>query len=929
MKKIYFLVCVQIFLVVNSMAQAQPKGMNYQAVALNKDGKLISEQPISLMVNLFTMQDTTMISYFSETHEVNTSASGLFNVIIGEGKKEQGNFNMIPWNSENIWLEMKYKEKGQSGFTSVSQGKLMAVPYAMHTETATKLSNNSSSSNSGFSPPEPGIVSTTWSVFGNAKTDNAGNPFRVNSLGTTDRVDLIMITDNIERLRMLATGDIITKLNFNIGKNLNVNQNLYVVLSSYLEDSLIAFKNVFFNTSGGSTTNLGPFTVANQNPTLLTGSLTVDKATDLDSSLNVDGPSDLNSRLFVNNQSPTLFTGTLQVDSVTNLNDSLNVLNMSPANLSGKLKVDSCATFNDKVKIVSQFSTDTAGTQPSGSLQVGGGAYIKGNLVIGGVAKFGGPVVFGGPVRIKDITESTSTSTGALVVAGGVGIGLNLNVGGASMFGKMTTIKSMAESLDSTTGALKVLGGVGIRKNLHVGGDVGFGRSLTVTGATTLDSILNVNSKGNYIAHFINTSNNHGLSIQIQNPTPGWSNHFVEFRNSGGGVVGRIEGENASEYKNNPAYVNELAIRDFNVLYGELLVTASVIREVSAIAYVVAAAASFTTCVGLGACVAAPVISFIVQAALELASASITLASNVVGLVAAKDRRTEYITYKDARIGVTYESGSADYAEWLPKAEQEEDFLPGQIVGMNQGRITKKLEGCTKLFVISTNPIVLGNMQDKINEKEFVKVAFLGQVPVQVTGLVNEGDYIIPSGKNDGVGIAISPSNMEMDQYTQIVGVSWSSSSMEEAKLVNVAVGLNDNDIQTMVSENEKMLVELRKQFDETYSALQGLIPEKNTKPNSRAAYNSSLSVSTAGNNSNPIIKTNQFDFRSISRETVLELISNAENSIKKTGAKLDGNPFWDRMRQDKAYKEEFIKNIQQVYKNEVDNQIEKWRPKN
>ena len=161
------------------------------------------------------------------------------------------------------------------------------------------------------------------------------------------------------------------------------------------------------------------------------------------------------------------------------------------------------------------------------------------------------------------------------------------------------------------------------------------------------------------------------------------------------------------------------------------------------------------------------------------------------------------------------------------------------------------------------------------------------------------------------------------------MGVSWSSSSIEEAKLVNVAVGLNDNDLQTMVSENQKMWVELRKQFDETYSALQGLIPEKNTKPNSRAAYNSSLSVSTAGNNSNPIIKTNQFDFRSISRETVLELISNAENSIKKTGAKLDGNPFWDRMRQDKAYKEEFIKNIQQVYKNEVDNQIEKWRPKN
>lgn len=535
MKKIYFILGFQFILLLAAYGQVVPKGMNYQAIARNLHGEIIPNQSLQLKVYLFGVVNDQRADHYSETHEVRTNETGLFSLVIGEGVKVQGEYGLIPWNTENIWMEVAIKDKERTTFSTVSSGRLMAVPYAIHAGTADRLSNRTDQDVLTFSPPEPGVISTDWSVFGNAKTDASGNIFRLNSLGTTDFVDLIMITDNKERMRIFAYGDILTKLNFEIGKSLTVGQTLYVVHSASVGDSLFVQKNVYLNTLSGSTINCGPFTVADLNLTLLTGTLTVDQITDFNTTLNVDGPTNLNGRLYVNKKSPTKLSGTLQVDSTTNLNGALHVNNMSPTYLTGTLEVDSAAIFNDKVKITSLFSTDTSGLVPTGSLQVGGGAYIKENFYVGGIAKFGGPVTFGGAVAITDATQSTSPSTGALRVSGGVGIGLNLNVGGAAGIGGMFTVKDLTESIDSTTGALKIFGGAGIRRKLNVRGAGLFYSTLDVAGVSTFNGGLNVTNSNSFIASFINTTNQHGIIIQVNNAAPGWSNNFVEFRNSAGG----------------------------------------------------------------------------------------------------------------------------------------------------------------------------------------------------------------------------------------------------------------------------------------------------------------------------------------------------------------------------------------------------------
>ncbi len=934
MKKIYFILCFQIALLATGYAQAIPKGMNYQAVARNLRGEIISNQKVSLKINLFGNENLQRSNHYSEIHEVTTNEFGLFNLVIGEGSKEQGEYGLVPWNSENIWLEVAIKDKGQSGFAMVSSSKLQAVPYAIHAGTANALSKKTETKTSSFAPPEPGVVSDSWSVFGNAQTDASGNPYRVNSLGTTDFVDLIMITDNIERLRILSTGDIITKLNFEVGKDLTIGENLFVVQTTMIGDSLEVKKNVLFNTTGGGTINYGPFTVSNASPTLLKGKLTVDQATDLNATLNVDGNTDINARLFVNNMSPVHLSGTLQVDSTTNLNDALTVTNMSPTVFSGTLLVDSCATFNDKVLITSQFSTDTSGLFPSGSLQVGGGAYIKENLYVGGVAKFGGPVAFAGAVSIQDVTQSTSTTTGALKVFGGVGIGLNLNVGGAARFGLMTTIKDTTESVDTLSGALKVRGGVGIGLNLNVGGAVFIGNALSVTGTTTLNNTLNVISGGYFAAHFTNTTNNHGISIQINTAAPGWANNYIEFRRVGGGVVGRIEGENQSEFTSNPNYIRQVALLNSNITFSEIAVATATIYLASAIAGVVAAATSFTPCAGLGFCVTSPLISFIVKAALEVAARGVGLGLAVAQLIKNKDRKNDYINYKASHVGVTYESGAGDYAEWLPKNDPEESFLPGYIVGLKNGKISKNTDETGKLMVISSKPIILGNTPVKGKEKTYEKVAFMGQVPVHVLGKVNIGDYILPSGNNDGLGRAVTATEMKAEDYTNMVGVAWSSSENDSYNEINVAIGLNDADINKVVVEQKEMIQSLKTKFSQSNVLLAKLVPgyQELVRINNSEGIEQPLKAGShidyAGKLTDMNFTSSKGNFSEISNEQVDEMMSLAEKTYLEKGGSIEGNPFWSQLKTEPGFKTEFYKNIQNVYKKEFNNQVEKFKPR-
>ena len=140
--------------------------------------------------------------------------------------------------------------------------------------------------------------------------------------------------------------------------------------------------------------------------------------------------------------------------------------------------------------------------------------------------------------------------------------------------------------------------------------------------------------------------------------------------------------------------------------------------------------------------------------------------------------------------GVSYKSTGSDFAEWLPRLDSQERIEAGDIVGVFEGRISRKTAGANQIMVISTAPIVLGNSPPESEEHLYEKVAFVGQAPVKVRGPVKAGDYIVPSRLNDGTGVAISAPEMKLSDFGRIVGRAWESSDREEVKLIKAVVGL-------------------------------------------------------------------------------------------------------------------------------------------
>jgi hypothetical protein len=871
-------------------AQSSPEGMNYQAVARNLKGEILANQPISLKVFLFSLNANGKTTYYNEVHDVVTSSTGVFSLVIGKGRMESGFFGLVPWAKENIWMEVSIKSKGDADFAVISNSQLLAVPYAFHSLTAERLSTDGAGGGSG-------VPSQNWSLFGNSNS----NPV-TDKLGVTDSVDLVMVTNNLERLRIYANGDIFMKKSLRIGANLTVDSSAYL------------------NKVGGQTINYGPFTVDRQSPTLLSGTLTVDKETDLNSSLNVDGITDLNSALNVNNASPTKLTGTLRVDGVTDLNSALNVNNMSPTWLTGTLQVDKDGTFKEKLIIESTYQTDTTGSTPSGSLQVGGGAYIAKNLYIGGIAKFGGPAAFGGAVSINDLTQSTSTSTGALIVKGGVGIGRRLNVGEGALFEStvgvtgITTITNATQSTTTANGALIVAGGAGIAKNVNIGG------ALTTTGITTLNNVLNVNTPASaaYSAVFDNQGAN-GISIEVGAGTPNNNNDFVTFRKSGGGIVGRIEGETLAELEVNADYV---AARDafiFEVVTGSVDLAIATFEVAQGVVDVAAASSSSTACVGFGACITAPIPSFIIAAGTNLVLKIANAASEATSLAGAITSRNTYVTNAQNSVGVTYQSGSADYAEWLPKANSGEMFQAGYVVGLKNGKITLNTTNAEKLFVISTKPIVLGNMPEEGKESNYEKVAFMGQVPVQVLGKVNAGDYILPSGKNNGLAIAVSPDKMKPEDYTRIVGVAWASSENAVFGKVNTAIGLNTGDVSKVVADQAKEITDLKSRINETNAILARLVPgfkeaagikgnEVSILPPNPPAGHNDHAGEISANASNIV-------YFEVSKDQLNAMFAMAEKLFIDNGGDMSTHPFWKRIKSEPGFKEATMQQVAEKFR--------------
>ena len=743
-------------------AQYAPMGMRYQAVVRDADGAIISNESITARIELLTMQDNQI--YYEEVHEINSNEFGILNFTIGEGQALSGDFSNIPWSDQNIWVRTSIKKHGDTDFDIISTSKLYSVPYAQHAVTAGSLVQD----DQALTPPffDWPKIGYSWALIGNKLSTKYSDP---PLLGTLDKNPVVFITDNTERMRINEGGNIEIQGDLGIDANLAINDNLNVTGNGTISDSFTVHGPVEFTEY-----------LKVEGKAMIEDSLTVNGPFDLAGNLKISGKSNFADSFAVNG--PAVFD--INVDGLQTTQSSYPVLikgskqglaiDLTPA-------TDKCLTSHRGNNYIS-FWRD--GTQ-KGRIEGMGRADLDPTGLLN--------------LIIQIISDPD---------ANGLGSAFNINLEDPlQQFGN-----DLANIIDFNTGSLPYLSG-GELPSLSGGKppkvdfsppdfDAGSFPSLDAGSFPTLAG---------------------GELPSISFNTPMFSNPFDDspLMNT---VDDLLENFNPDKTGGDIGCIIETASpaqAAWALLKSSLLTAGLYPEQEDQTNFESQIFSNYTLDIlqgGISTLTSAVTFLTSLGSILDpedIFSQGLDLMANIYSLVI-------YGSYSDINIGVAYESGAGDYAEWLLRADPNEFIQPGDVVGVIGGKISKAFIHADQFMVASTSPLLLGNMPESPEEERLSeKIAFVGQVPVKVMGKVNIGDYILPSGMGDGTGISVSPEKMLAKDYQRIIGIAWEQNHDSDfIHLVNTAVGINHNDMAKVIEQMQFTLNHIQdqlKKMDPTY----------------------------------------------------------------------------------------------------------------
>jgi hypothetical protein len=132
MKSIKSLLTLFILLMAGQLAFGQSgfTGINYQGVARNTNGTVLSNQAIKVRISILGGASNGPVQY-AEEHALNTNQLGLFTLQIGKGTPSSGTFAGIPWQNVNQYAKVELAIGGGS-FAALGSTQLMSVPFALY-----------------------------------------------------------------------------------------------------------------------------------------------------------------------------------------------------------------------------------------------------------------------------------------------------------------------------------------------------------------------------------------------------------------------------------------------------------------------------------------------------------------------------------------------------------------------------------------------------------------------------------------------------------------------------------------------------------------------------------------------------------------------------------------------------------------------------
>ena len=133
-----FLLCLMAITWCSVCIAQAPAAMTFQAVVRTAQGAIAADRNITVQATIVqgSANGTTV---YSENFSGKTNANGLVTLKIGGGTPTVGNFATIDWTDGPYFLTIAVDPDGGFSFTTQSTTQLLSVPYALHANTATAL----------------------------------------------------------------------------------------------------------------------------------------------------------------------------------------------------------------------------------------------------------------------------------------------------------------------------------------------------------------------------------------------------------------------------------------------------------------------------------------------------------------------------------------------------------------------------------------------------------------------------------------------------------------------------------------------------------------------------------------------------------------------------------------------------------------------
>ena len=882
MKKLLLLLFLFTFISQLGTAQSVPRGMNYQAVARDKSGEILANQIITLKISLVSQKGQSTTSYFTEIHRITTNKFGLFTLVIGKGSTLSGNFNSIPWSTEEIWMEVAMKDDGQPDYTEISNSKLFTVPYAFHAQTADQVSGATNTYNGPYESTSGNSTNTigngtNWTTSGNYLT----SPLK-DYVGTSDNLDFVVRTNAIERMRVKSGGDITMVNSLSVGSSVNL------------------------NTTGGSTTNNGQFNVVGltrlnnvtESTTPATGSLVVAGGTGIAKNLNVGGA--------FNAGGTSTFGGVLSItDGTESTSPTTGALVITGGVGVGKrLNVGGNVKFNSRMETVGATTFDSVLTV-AGATTINNNLSVKNNNADYVASIENTNTSTGDGLLIKLGKKATKNNTTAIAADAALSL-INQSLMSATVVNNITHLIDADPTNDpsitdfivatiptdptellnfaQTTAATACYSGITVTNTavdylntylidnantqLHLPFDLGHqistGVGLPFDVGHQIDLGLGLPwDIGHQVDAFIGlpvlwpdalADPLYDVTLALPTPTidlrgdaliPGIGDHNVEIPGIGSHVLeipGIPDGAFVLPALPHIPTINTNVCSSLGAPYNFARLTLNDAWTSNPLNHdntFITFADNSATPYALGAITA--------QSVTDWVTGYITPKNvyHVLALFGGLDpkkiwaeMKEQAIVFKDdyLKIGVQYSSGSGDYAEWLEREIASEKIDAGDIVGIKAGKITKDLSNAEEIMAVSFRPILLGNIPTVGKENMGNNVAFMGQIPVKVIGPIASGDYVVGNPATPGYGIGINPANMTTDNFKYAVGRSWDTDATNGAKMVNTVVGVHNGEFVKIVKELEQKIANTDQRMESIEAKLDLMIKTTSTPSASNAA---------------------------------------------------------------------------------------------